>query len=67
MSSLSFLLVMARLTGLARLSELGTTRFALRFAGRLVAATEVGDVLGASAVAVQAMVGASREPASLLR
>jgi uncharacterized membrane protein len=60
-SVLSFLLVMARLTGLARTQGILARReYALReFAGRLVATTELNDVLGSVVVAVGAMIGSS--------
>ena len=60
-SAVSFVLVMARLTGLARAQAASAGReFALReFAGRLVAASEVNDVFDAAAVAVEAMIGTS--------
>jgi diguanylate cyclase (GGDEF)-like protein/PAS domain S-box-containing protein len=60
-SALSFALVMGRLTGLARGQGISARReFVLReFAGRLVAATELNDVLGAAAMAVEAVIGAS--------
>jgi diguanylate cyclase (GGDEF)-like protein/PAS domain S-box-containing protein len=60
-SAVSFVLVMARLTGLARAQAASAGReFALReFAGRLVGASEVNDVFDAAAVAVEAMIGTS--------
>ena len=60
-SALSFVLVMARMTGLARSQAILARReSALReFGGRLVAATELDDVLGAAVVAVEAMIGSS--------
>ena len=60
-SALSFVLVMARLTGLARAQAILARReSALReFGGRLVAATELNDVLDAAVVAVEAMIGES--------
>ncbi len=60
-TALSCVLVMARLTGLARTQAiLAHRQFALReFGGRLVAATELNDVFGAAAAAVEEMVGAS--------
>ena len=58
-SALLFVLVMARLTGLARTQAVNARReHALRtFGERLVAATELGDVYIASLDAVAAMVG----------
>jgi diguanylate cyclase (GGDEF)-like protein/PAS domain S-box-containing protein len=60
-TALSFVLVMARLTGLARAQAvLARREHALReFGGRLVAATGLDDVLAAAVVAVDAMIGAS--------
>jgi diguanylate cyclase (GGDEF)-like protein/PAS domain S-box-containing protein len=60
-SAVSFVLVMARLTGLARAQAVSARReFALReFAEELVAGTQLDDVFKAAAVAVEATIGAS--------
>ena len=60
-SALEFVLVMARLTGLARAQAvLARREHALReFGERLVAATELDEVFAAAVVAVGAMIGAS--------
>jgi len=60
-TTLEFVLVMARMTGLARAQAvLARRERALRdFGERLVAATELDDVLAAAMAAVAAMIGAS--------
>jgi diguanylate cyclase (GGDEF)-like protein/PAS domain S-box-containing protein len=60
-TALEFVLVMTRLTGLARSQAvLARREHALRdFGDRLVAATELDEVLASAVVAVDAMIGAS--------
>jgi diguanylate cyclase (GGDEF)-like protein/PAS domain S-box-containing protein len=68
-SALSFILVMARLTGLARTQAvLARREHALReFGGRLVAASGREDVFAAAVVAIDAMIGGAARACLLTR